>query len=208
MAAKLIVAVVVIAFDGRILDRPVHPFDLAIGPWMVRFSQSVFYFICLVDHVEAHRPRINCVPVPRLLCELDAIVRENGVDFVRNGFQQVLKKLPCGLAICFLNQLRHRKLAGAINGNKEMELAFLGSNLCDIDMELANRIALELLPLRLVACDVRQSGYAIPLQTSMRGRACQVRYRRLQGIEAIVQRQKCVPTERDHHRLLVFAQNG
>ncbi len=88
MAAQLLVVVVVVTFGRRILDGAVHPLDLAIGPRMVRFGQSVFDLICFADHVEAHGPRIDCVSVSGLICELDAIVRENGVDFVRNGFQQ------------------------------------------------------------------------------------------------------------------------
>lgn len=36
MAAELFVAVVVKAFDGRLLDRAVHALDLAVGPGVVR----------------------------------------------------------------------------------------------------------------------------------------------------------------------------
>ena len=75
-------AVVMEALDGRVLDRAVHPFDLAIGPWMVGFGQPVLDPVGLADHVKAHRPGVNGLPVPRLLCELDAIVGENGMDLV------------------------------------------------------------------------------------------------------------------------------
>ncbi len=30
---ELVVAVVMVALDGSFLDRPVHPFHLAVGPW-------------------------------------------------------------------------------------------------------------------------------------------------------------------------------
>ncbi len=78
MAAKLIVAVIVIPFDRRVLDHAVHSFDLTIGPWMVWFGQPVFNLICRADHVEAHGPRIDCVPVAGLVCKLDAVVCEKG----------------------------------------------------------------------------------------------------------------------------------
>jgi len=55
MAAELFVAVVVVPFDGRVLDRPVHPLDLAIGPRMVRFFVPMFDTVRLADHVEPHR---------------------------------------------------------------------------------------------------------------------------------------------------------
>ncbi|MGD1884797.1 MAG: hypothetical protein ACFB11_21230 [Paracoccaceae bacterium] len=50
-----------------------------------------------------------------------------------------------------------------MNSHKEMQLAFLGSDLRDIDMEIANRVALEFLPLRSVALDIRRVGYAMPM---------------------------------------------
>ena len=73
MAAELFVAVVVVPFDGRVLDRPVHPLDLAIGPRMVRFCEPMFDPVRLTDHVEPHRPRDDGVSVARLLGELDAV---------------------------------------------------------------------------------------------------------------------------------------
>ena len=41
MLSKLVVAVVVEAFDGRLLDRPVHALNLPVGPRVVRFGQSM-----------------------------------------------------------------------------------------------------------------------------------------------------------------------
>ena len=41
VSAKLVVCVVVEALDGCVLERSVHPFDLAIGPRVVRLGQPV-----------------------------------------------------------------------------------------------------------------------------------------------------------------------
>ena len=137
VAAKLIVAVVVIPFDRRVLNRAVHSFDLTVPrennppdcflilgtPWMVRFGQPVFNLICRADHVEAHGPRIGCVPVAGLVCKLDAVVRENSVDLVRNGFQQMFEELSRRLAVCFVDQLRNSELADAIN---------IATNICSL----------------------------------------------------------------------------
>lgn len=41
MIPELGMAVVVIGFDGGILDGAVHAFDLAIGPGMIGFSQAM-----------------------------------------------------------------------------------------------------------------------------------------------------------------------
>lgn len=85
---QLIVTVAMKALDGGVLDRPVHPLDLAICPRMVRLGQTVLdpasprslgpvaqRLLDLADHVEAHRPGVEGVPVPGLLGELDAPYR-------------------------------------------------------------------------------------------------------------------------------------
>jgi hypothetical protein len=38
---KLIVAFIVEASDGGILDGSVHPLDLTVGPWMLRLGRAV-----------------------------------------------------------------------------------------------------------------------------------------------------------------------
>lgn len=35
-------AVVMEAFDGYFFDRPAHPYNLTIGPWMLEFRQTMF----------------------------------------------------------------------------------------------------------------------------------------------------------------------
>jgi hypothetical protein len=41
MPNELIVRFVVISFDGRVLDCPVHPLDLSIGPRMIGLGQPM-----------------------------------------------------------------------------------------------------------------------------------------------------------------------
>lgn len=52
MAAELVVAVVVVALDGRVLDRAVHPFDLTVGPRMVRLGQPMLDAMALAGPIE------------------------------------------------------------------------------------------------------------------------------------------------------------
>ena len=54
---------------------------------MVGFGQTMFNPVCVTDHVKTHRPRICCVSVSGLLSELDAIVGEDGVDMIGDGFE-------------------------------------------------------------------------------------------------------------------------
>jgi hypothetical protein len=52
-------------------------------------------------------------------------------------------------------QLGIGKLTGAVNRDKQVELAFFRADLCDVDMEVADRIRLKLLLGRLLAGHVR-----------------------------------------------------
>ena len=67
-------------------------------------------------------------------------------------------------------------------------------------------IALEALTLELVAFDIGQAGDAVPLKAAVQRRAGQMRDRRLQRIEAIVERQQCVTPECDDRCLLGLGQ--
>ena len=89
-----------------------------------------------------------------------------------------------------------------------LKLAFGGLHLSDIDVKEADRIAFEVLALRLVTLNVRQAGNAVPLEASMQRRSGQMRNRRLQCVEAVVQRQQGMPAERDDGRLLSVGQGG
>ena len=59
------------------------------------------------------------------------------------------------------------ELRGSVDGNQQIELVFFGAHFGDIDMEVTDRIGLELLALRPVAVDLRQSGDRMPLQATM-----------------------------------------
>src|SRR5437588_9812839 len=41
VGSELVVAVIVIAVDGRLFDRAVHPLDLPIGPWVMGLGQAM-----------------------------------------------------------------------------------------------------------------------------------------------------------------------
>ena len=73
-------------------------------------------------------------------------------------------------------------------------------------MKEADRIALEALAFRLVTLDIRQAGDAVPLEASMQRRSGQMRDRRLQCVEAVVQRRQGMPAKRDDGRLLSLGQ--
>ena len=52
MPNELAIRLVVISLDGRVLDRPVHPLDLPIGPGVVGLGQAMFDPVFPTDAIE------------------------------------------------------------------------------------------------------------------------------------------------------------
>lgn len=100
------------------------------------------------------------------------------------------------------------ELGSSVNGHKQIELALGCLHLGNVDVEVTDWIALELLLDRLVAFNLWQPRDAMTRQTSMQRRARQMRGARLQCIEAIVQRQQGMPAKGDDRRLIFNGQNG
>ena len=148
---------------------------------MVRLGQPVLDAVGLADHGKAHWPRIDGVPVPGLLCELNTVISQNRVDLVGHSLKHVPKELPSRLLVSRCNELRDGELGCAVDADEQVEPALGGLHLSDVDVEEADGVALELLPLRLVAFDIRQARDAVPLQASVQRGPRQVRDRRLQG---------------------------
>lgn len=122
-------AVVVEPFDRRHLDGAVHPFDLAVGPWVVGLSQPVHYAVGLADHVEAHQPGIDCVPTAGLLFELDSVIGQDRVDLIVHGFEHVLQELPGRHSVGCCDELHDGELGRPVNSDNEKELALGGLHL-------------------------------------------------------------------------------
>jgi hypothetical protein len=87
---KLSMRSVVVAFDGGLFERAVHPFDLAVGPRVIGLREPVLDVVFVanaVEHVaspQGRRPHAILWQIG----ELDTVVSEHGVDFVRNGFDK------------------------------------------------------------------------------------------------------------------------
>lgn len=118
----------------------------------------------LTDHVEAHWPRIDGVPVARLLGELDAIVGQYGVDLIGHSLEHVLQELPSSLSISRFNELSDGELGCPVDADEEKELSLSGLHFRDVYVEEPYGIALELLALWFVPFDLRQPRDAVSLQ--------------------------------------------
>ena len=75
--------------------------------------------------------------------------------------------LPKLSFICLLNKLGHGKRARAVDADEQVKLAFSSLHLGDVDVKEADRVSLELRPLRLVALDIRQARDAVALKAPM-----------------------------------------
>ena len=52
VTCQLLVIVIVEPFNRRLLDCPVHPLALAVGPGMIRFCQTVLNPVFTAAHIE------------------------------------------------------------------------------------------------------------------------------------------------------------
>jgi hypothetical protein len=100
------------------------------------------------------------------------------------------------------------ELARAVDGHEQAQLALLGADLGDVEVEVADRIGGEALLLRLVALDLGQAADAVPLQAAVQAGARQVRDRGLEAVEAVVERQERMPPEGDDDGFLLRREHG
>ena len=122
--------VVMKAFDGRGLDRAVHPPALAARSGHsskgVGLHRPILDAVCRADHVEAHRPGVSLAPIAGPVGALNAIlgsaivgsaivgpaiVGPDRVDPVRHSLQYRLETLRRGLAVSGIDALCDGELA-------------------------------------------------------------------------------------------------
>ncbi|WP_257015335.1 hypothetical protein [Sphingomonas melonis] len=110
---------------------------------------------------------------------------------------------PCVRRLC--RSAGNSELAGAVDTDEQVELDFGGLHLGNLHMEEAKGKAFEEPTLRLVTFDVGRAGRHAAAGMVQR---CpyQVRDRWLQGVEAVVERQRRVSSERHNHPLLRLSQ--
>ena len=108
MRAQLIVGFVEVAFDGGVLDRAIHPLDLAIRPRMLWLRQPVVNIIdgagifegmrsewfVVGDHLSDFHWRPG---VAGGIGEVGSVIGKDRVDLVRDGLNQPTQEV-CGVA--------------------------------------------------------------------------------------------------------------
>ncbi len=202
---QLIMAIVVEALDGRVLDGAVHALDLSVCPRMIDFREPVLDAVLVADPVE---DGVEGVFVTGLVGELDSVVGQHRVDGVGNCGDEIAQELGRRHLARLLMEFGISKLGCPVDPNEQAQLAFCCLNLGDVDVEEADRISFELLADRLVAFDLRQAPDPMPLQAAMQRGPCQMRNCRLEGIQAIIERQERMLAEGDDDRFLLHRKHG
>lgn len=147
VGVELPMALVMVAFDGGIFDRPVHTFHLAIGPEMLDLGAAVLNPVFVATHVE-HMGEVRggrAVSVARWKRELNPVVRQHGVDFVGNRCDQRDQEGGGCAPVRVVHKLDEDELAGAVDRHIQVQLAFRRSDLSDVDMKVTDRVCLKFL---------------------------------------------------------------
>lgn len=155
MLPELVVRLVVETFDGRLLDRPIHPLDLTVRPWVTWFGQAVLDIeigtgqfkgmAAEQDFFGTHRLDIVwCPAVTGRIGEMRAVIRHYRVDPIRHRSRQHAQEVARYPPRCLFMQFDKREFRCPVDRDEQVKAPSLGSNLGQIDMEVADRIALEL----------------------------------------------------------------
>ena len=189
-------AVVVVATDGGFLDGAVHAFDLSVGPGVVGFCETMIDIVLRAGQIEGmgaedrlmldHRLDFRDAPAfASRFGEVGAVVGEDGVDFVGDDLDQLAQEVGCDASGGARVQFGIGELADPIDGHEHVELAVLGPDLGDVDVEIADRIGFELLA-RFGALDIGQATDVVTLEQPMQAGTGEMRDRRLECVEAII----------------------
>jgi hypothetical protein len=149
------------AFDRCFFDGAVHPLDFTVGRRVVRCGQPMLDVICFADHVEAHLTRPSGVRL-----------RGRSANWMPLSVRILWIRYGTALSRCSRNFHAVRlspvdELAGAVDVDEQVKFALDSPNLGNIYVKEADQVVLEALSLKLVALDIWQTGYALPLQAAV-----------------------------------------
>jgi hypothetical protein len=147
VGSELVVVVVVEVLDGRLFDRAIplagkrllanaekHSLDLAIRPRVLHLCQPVLDLMVPADAV---KDVFEGARIAASICELDTVVSQHRVQPVSNGSDQLAQNLSGGHLPRLFDEPYESKLACSVNANEQIEPAFSGLHLCDVNMEVA-----------------------------------------------------------------------
>src|SRR4029453_15050935 len=196
MRAKAAVRLVVEPPDRRVLDGSIHSFDLAIRPGVVELGEAMVDAELGAGQIKGvgteglpvREQKLDLPNPPTALRwrELKPVVREHGVNAVGHAFnepsQEVRRDPTRGLFV----ELREGEFADPVDRDEQIQLAFFGPHLRQVDVDVPERIRPEL-PSWRWALDARQTADPMALEKTVQGGSREMRDRRRKGVEAIIE---------------------
>ena len=90
MPLQLGMIVIMVSFDGRVLDGPVHAFDLPICPRMFDLRASMLDAVLEATHAEHVHGEAGCrsIGISGWQAKLDTVVGQDRVNLVRHRFDE------------------------------------------------------------------------------------------------------------------------
>lgn len=156
--------IVVKALDGCFLDGSVHAFDLTVGPEVLYLRETMLNTVVVADPVE---DMVESIPIGGAVGELDAVVSQDVMNCVRHCCDDIAQELGRVHLASFDGECSESELERSINCYKQIKLTFSGLNLGNIDVEITDRMAFELLLRLLVTSHLWQARNAVTLQAAM-----------------------------------------
>lgn len=146
MLPQLSMALIVIGANRGVLDGAVHAFDLPVGPRMIGLGEAMIEVMAGAGVFKGMSPK-EFAALHRQLDggssglgvarsgEVGAVVGEDGMNAIGDELEQRPQEVGCLSGGGPLDQADERELGSALNGHKEEEFAFLGSDFRQINVE-------------------------------------------------------------------------
>ena len=148
MLAKLFVILVMETFDGSFFDGPVHSLNLPISPRMFDLGEAMFNAMLSADTA---KNVIASISIASTVRELDTVIGQYRMQGIWHCLDQIAQELGSNHLAGLGMEFGKRELGGSVNGHKQIELALGCLHLGNVDVKVADGVALEPLLGRLVA---------------------------------------------------------
>jgi hypothetical protein len=137
-------------FDGCVLNGPVHPLGLAVGPGMIRLRQSMFDVMVKANAIEdvwPEEPSGWSLTVLRQIGEGHAIIGQDLVYLIRKRRDDISEEGGAFDFSSVLVELDVGELRDPVDGEEHDEFSVRMGESGAVDVEVANVVSFEPLAL-------------------------------------------------------------
>lgn len=138
------------ALDGSFLDGSIHALNLPVGPGMLHLGQAMLNGVLGAGSI---KDVIIGVSITGSVGKLDAVIGQYRMNRVRHGADEVSEKLRSNHLSSLGVEFGESELGSPVDSNEQVELALSCLHLGNVDMEVTDWIALELLLGWLIVTD-------------------------------------------------------